>query len=73
MTYIPQEKKKKNKTNMHRDQTTIIKLTTSEQLTQLNFPCSMQVWSLQELLIILRSQLKSSILNSEKKSMSYEP
>lgn len=58
---------------MHRDQTTIIKLTTSEQLTQLNFPCSMQVWSLQELLIILRSQLKSSILNSEKKSMSYEP
>lgn len=72
MTYIPQEKKK-NKTNMHRDQTTIIKLTTSEQLTQLNFPCSMQVGSLQELLIILRSQLKSSILNSEKKSMSYEP
>lgn len=72
MTYIPQEKNK-NKTNMHRDQTTIIKLTTSEQLTQLNFPCSMQVWSLQELLIILRSQLKSSILNSEKKSMSYEP
>lgn len=71
MTYIPQEKT--NKTNMHRDQTTIIKLTTSEQLTQLNFPCSMQVWSLQELLIILRSQLKSSILNSEKKSMSYEP
>lgn len=71
MTYIPQEKKPK--TNMHRDQTTIIKLTTSEQLTQLNFPCSMQVWSLQELLIILRSQLKSSILNSEKKSMSYEP
>lgn len=70
MTYIPQEKKNKN---MHRDQTTIIKLTTSEQLTQLNFPCSMQVWSLQELLIILRSQLKSSILNSEKKSMSYEP
>lgn len=69
MTYIPQEKK----TNMHRDQTTIIKLTTSEQLTQLNFPCSMQVGSLQELLIILRSQLKSSILNSEKKSMSYEP
>lgn len=58
---------------MHRDQTTIIKLTTSEQLTQLNFPCSMQVGSLQELLIILRSQLKSSILNSEKKSMSYEP
>lgn len=58
---------------MHRDQTTIIKLTTSEQLTQLNFPCSMQVWSLQELLIILTSQLKSSILNSEKKSMSYEP
>lgn len=58
---------------MHRDQTTITKLTTSEQLTQLNFPCSMQVWSLQELLIILRSQLKSSILNSEKKSMSYEP